>query len=478
MKKRTGTRTNPRQEGMALITSLILVVILVSFSGAMLFISLAESRGIQESTLQKIAFYTAEAGLEAGKYEIGDAIDPDGDGIGSKTFTSTTNDFAVSYTVVAEDLGLEFYRLTSTGTVRQTSVKLEAIVEKIKTSAFPVAAFSSLGNLDDAVLKIVNKPYVIFDGGYSAAIGIGSNNLFNRLASELMKAITKGNLKSTLSGATYLTSILSGKTLREAELPISHETDPTRLTNLSVLYDELVDRVNNTMIPTAIKALPKQLIYGTSTAPGTFYQPLRITLLKNQTLSGYGTLVAHDFTLPYGATVNWNGNLIVTGNMLKAANIDLLGGSLNVTGNLIVLGEGKDNALVSVKTGSRLTVNGSLLLATSYQAKSGKDVKVDLEGGKITVNGIMTLLGGKIDAQFKPGGRLDVTGMMQSGSPQGAGTEKQKIHFDGPARIIKDDAAIRRGTNSWLQTGTSMNLVQGGELSTDEVITHAWYQIY
>jgi hypothetical protein len=471
-------RTISRQEGMALVTSLILVVLLISFTGAMLFISVAESRGLQESAVQKIAFYTAEAGLEAAKYEIGGDVDPDGDGIGNKNFTTSTSGFTNSYSVTAENLGFNLWKLTSNGTVSETSVKLQAIVEKIKTSAFPVAAFTSLGKLNDGVLKIMNNSKIVFDGGYSPAISVSDEALYKRLVQTYSKTLSKNGLKSTLSGATYLTSILDGKNLKELQVPITQETDPARLTNLSDLYLELVDRVNNVLIPGAVKALPNQLLFGSSASPGTFYQPLGITLLKDQTLTGYGTLVTTGFTLPVRSQVNWNGNLIIVGDMLKAANIDLLGGTINVTGNLIVLGEGKADALFSVKSGSRVYVNGSLLVATSYDAGTGKNVKMDLEGGKIAVNGVMTLLGGKIDAHYKPGGLLAVTGMFQSGSPDGPGAEKQEIFFDGPAQIIKDDAAIRLGTQAWLQTGTSINIVTSKELATDEVITHAWYQIY
>jgi len=471
-------RTTSRREGMALVTSLILVVLLISFTGAMLFLSVAESRGIQESTVQKIAFYTAEAGLEAAKYEIGGDVDPDGDGIGNKNLTTSTGGFSNSYSVTAENLGFNLWKLTSTGTVRETSVKLQAIVEKIKTSAFPTAAFTSLGKLNDGVLKIMNNSKVVFDGGYSPAISVSDEALYKRLVQTYLKTMATNKLKSTLSGATYLASILDGKNIREAQVPITQETDPARLTNLSDLYLELVDRVNNVLIPGAVKALPYQRLFGSAASPGTFYQPLPITLLKDQTLTGYGTLVTTGFTLPTRSRVDWNGNLIIVGDMLKAANIDLLGGTINVNGNLIVLGEGKADALFSIKSGSRVYVNGSLLVATSYDAKSGKNVKMDLEGGKIAVTGVMTLLGGKIDAHYKTGGVLAVTGMFQSGSPDGPGTEKQNIYFDGPAQIIKDDAAIRMGTQAWLQTGTSINIVTSTELATDEVITHAWYQIY
>src|SRR6266540_5552721 len=142
-------RTTSRREGMALVTSLILVVLLISFTGSMLFLSVAESRGLQESTVQKIAFYTAESELEAAKYEISGYVDPDGDGIGNKNLTTSTGGFSNSYSVTAENLGFNLWKLTSTGTVRETSVKLQAIVEKIKTSAFPTAAFTSLGKLND-----------------------------------------------------------------------------------------------------------------------------------------------------------------------------------------------------------------------------------------------------------------------------------------------------------------------------------------
>src|SRR5262245_45746440 len=101
-------RTDFRQDGMALVTSLILVVVLISITGAMRFVSVDESSGIQDSTVQKIACYTAEAGLEAAKYEIGGNVDPDGDGIGNKILTTTTGGFTNRYSVTAEDLGNQF----------------------------------------------------------------------------------------------------------------------------------------------------------------------------------------------------------------------------------------------------------------------------------------------------------------------------------------------------------------------------------
>ena len=43
-----------------------------------------KSRAHSESVNSKQAFYLAEGGLEAAKWEIGEAQDPDGDGVGNR----------------------------------------------------------------------------------------------------------------------------------------------------------------------------------------------------------------------------------------------------------------------------------------------------------------------------------------------------------------------------------------------------------
>jgi len=475
-----------RREGMALLGAVVMLIAIFAVSGSVLFVSLAQSKAIHASTQEKMSFFLAEAGLEAGKCEINESRDTGGDGIGNATRTATLGGFATTYIVSCEDLGSDLFRLRSTGTAGQARTTLEAIVERSRSTAFPLAALSVVGSVNKAKLKFKDDPTLTIDGGYSPAISVTDKALYDELGEQLGKAIIKRKVQANLSGSSTNPFLVpqgkkkdSGST--EVQLPIELQTEfPDRLKDLGGLYLELVDRVTNTIIPAAqvVKSVSGgKTTLGSADKPGVYYLPETMVLKTGQTLDGFGTLVVSDLMVEKSAALSWEGNLIVIGDSKKSAKLSVKDGKLEVKGNLVILGEGKEESRLSIKDGEAL-VEGSFLLATDYDEKKAKKAALDLDYGDLEVEGLVTMLGSKIDVKVDKWSDLDVTGMFQIGQPDGPSKEDLKLTFEGDTEIIKDDGAIQKGIDALRMLGTLWDLGRTETILSQEIETHAWYPVH
>ena len=126
--------TARRESGVMLIAAFILILTLLGITGYMLLFSVSGARAVEESVETQTAFYLAESGLESATWELGDLVDPDGDGIGTRSVYYPDGS---SYSVLSTDLGGGIYELTSTGSREGSQVFLQVTIKQNVTSVFP-----------------------------------------------------------------------------------------------------------------------------------------------------------------------------------------------------------------------------------------------------------------------------------------------------------------------------------------------------
>ncbi|MFH1024848.1 MAG: hypothetical protein V1809_15820 [Planctomycetota bacterium] len=137
------TRARSGENGMALITACIAIVIIAGFSVAFLWRSSRQNQGV--STQQKLteALYVAETGISKALNELNKTTDFDGGGRGNVTGSYGGG----SYSATATDLGSGLsYRINATGTYQQYSRTVEVVVNLTTTPLVTegIAAVTSL----------------------------------------------------------------------------------------------------------------------------------------------------------------------------------------------------------------------------------------------------------------------------------------------------------------------------------------------
>src|SRR5688572_16325494 len=119
-----------RDAGAALFLALVVLMAGLALSGAMVSFALADSRGMRRNQDCASAFYLAESGLQGAHCELGEHLDSQNNGEGTRTRTVSGG----SYSVAAVDLGSDLYRLTSTGLFGGERAVIEEVVEIRPTS--------------------------------------------------------------------------------------------------------------------------------------------------------------------------------------------------------------------------------------------------------------------------------------------------------------------------------------------------------
>ena len=491
-----------REGGIILLTFLILGVVAAAMSAALILLSNAESRVLAENVDNKRSFYLAESGLDAAKWELAANEDPGYDGPGNVVMQGPTD--VGSYSVTAEDLGGNLYRLISVSNAGDSTTTLEVVVGEVKTTSFPYGAISIIGAVDKYKLKIKKQTNLLIDGGDRPAIVLTDQELYEDTWNQFLKAIEKGHVApENLLGTpeNSFTGDFKKKKKKDFDpakvsLPIQHETgfDPS-LHNFEGLYDELVQHVSDTILPAALKTtaegsgkddkkvLGPTPVYGTPDAPTLVYLTDKHPHLRaGQTLTGFGTLViGDDFKMDEGTKLDWHGNVVVMGHDGKKATVDVHG-DFNVTGTVVVLGEGKGDAEFKVKKEGSATIDGGFFILSSSVDGKGKKAKLDIQGD-FTVNGLATLFGGKVEWKSKKESDVLIDGMLQIGSDavfDKKGKQKKsslKIDFQGDVEIYKNDEMIVKGAESIGDLGADWDLAKIEAIVSDSFSTVGWRQV-
>ena len=468
-----------REGGSALIISVFMMVILFGATASIIIVSGTNTRAVRESADQSVAFYLADGGLEAAKREIADQIDPDDDGVGT---VSVDTPFG-NYGVVATDLGDDLYQLASAGNVNDASITLTEVVRAAPDTQFPKGAISIIGDMDKAKVKFKKHLDLILDGGENPAIAVSDETLFDEMLDEFAKAIKKGDvLPENISGGQTTVIEVQGE---EIEIALDKiDEDLSDLEDLVDLYEELLVVVDKA-IPTADTVLGKVtgkgtdvFTFGSPDDPQVVHFDEHVHLHQEDSIVGYGTLiVSDDLKLHGNASLDWHGDVFVYSDEKKHPRLTV-DGNFNVTGNVVVLGEGKDHVEFKIGKKGHATIDGSLFVGTNYAEKKGKKAKFKVDG-TLTVNGLLTLLGSKIDVDFKKHSNLTINGMLQIGVVDHPKKKDDlKMKFDGAVSIYMDPEMVAQGASSLTDLGIDFDIPTMDMIVGYSVETQAWAQVY
>src|SRR3989475_11134356 len=153
----------------------------------------ADAQAVVESSKNQTCLYLAENGLSTAKWEIASSQDPQGDGPGNATQSTSSGSFSVT----AVDLGAGRYELSSTGSVGNTSVTLVEVILSGLTTRFPPAALSMVGPSRNTSFEFSCKTNLQLDGGDSAAIALTDQLKFNVVNPQIQSAVSDGIVQLT-----------------------------------------------------------------------------------------------------------------------------------------------------------------------------------------------------------------------------------------------------------------------------------------
>jgi hypothetical protein len=464
------------RSGMALVTTLLIMLLLFGITGSVVVVFLAESREVDALADTHTAFYLAEAGLDAAKYEITENVDADGDGLGTKATTTTTG----TYAVTAEDLGGGSYRLVSRGNANESNVTLQSAIGCTIASRFPQGAVSIVGETGVQKLMITKPDRLVIDGGDSSAVVISDRLFYDKFYNTIKNAIDSNEISES-----DITGSIEGGSGTDL-LPISHQPEyADSLGDLTALYDAITNRVHKTIIPATTpvsQGSTDVVTYGSPTQPATIYLANDMQLKHGGVISGYGTLVvSHTLAVMAGGKIDWTGDVIVIGDSRTNAKIDVSGGELGVTGNLIVQGVARDFSELKISNYGKVRVDGSLLVASEYKDNMNSEAKLNVEKtGELRVEGLVTILGKKVEARIKDDARFRLDGMLQVGFPQAAHWTAEDLKFKmelrGDVEIHRSGQQIIEGVASLNDFGVKYDIPEMSSLVRREIISYSWWR--
>ena len=467
-------RTAPRREsGMALLFSIVMILLLFSIAGVMVSMARTEARAVIEGVERDAAFYLAEAGVEAAKWEIAEDLDPDANGVGNTTVTTSVG----TYEVLAVDLGGGNYQLTSTGSHGATDITLQVVLTLAVDTRFPRGAFSVVGNVADLDIDIEEDANLVLDGGSSPALSFSDPTVYQRVGDDFAKAI---------NDTSFPAINLKGSPLQPfgspvQNLPIAQSTGyDSALTDLTALYNDLKNKAIALKSTATTVTAPFSPTYGTPTSPVTIYVPT-LELLDGMNVTGYGTLIVGDeLTIGSTGSLNWTGDVFVVGDELAGNDADLrVKGDLTVAGNLVLLGEGAMDSGLRIDSAGQATVNGSLFVGADWANQAGTKAEVRVDGGSLTVNGVMTMVGAEVELEvdeLSVGNACLINGMLQIAIPPAVETELV-LELEGAFEVLLNPQNIEAGMAALRDLGVKYNLQSVGDIFTSDVSVTAWNRV-
>lgn len=463
-----------RCRGNALVIGLVVTVVMFGIVGSIVVLSRTDARALSEARDRAVAFYLAEAGLAAAKEELFRDEDSASDGIGNVTVQTPLGTF----TVQATDLGDDRYGLAATGTAAgDLTVNLAETVELAGGSRFPSGAISVAGSPNKVELKFKKHNQLSINGGKSAALAFDTASVQQEFLEDFSTAIDKKELNpNALKGD--LSVEYQGKDLSiyhdpHANIPLQNVEEVFE--GLSTAFDDVraLATQHSSFDPKKTKH-----DFGSADNPVILEFDKKTELKSRNHIVGHGTLIITDeFKIDEKASLTWDGDIIVYSHKGKKGKVHVEGG-LNLTGSLFVLGErlddGNQDNTVELKVASKAqaAVTGNVFLATSYNEDKGKKAKLEIDG-RFELDGLMTLLGSKVEVKFKDDSDLRLQGSMQIGFVDNK-KDELKMEFDGKVDIRQDDAMVDMAAALLHQIGFKYNTSAMGMLTERQLRTVAW----
>jgi hypothetical protein len=463
-----------REEGSVLLFAILVVLLAMGFTGSLIMVGVADARVTRESTERVVAFSLAETGLQESKYEIGEDQDDAGDGIGNRTGSTSEGTFSVT----AEDLGSDYWRLTSTAAAGSSTVRQEEVVFVLKTSQFPGGAISVVGGMETNQILFSATTDMLVDGGDSPGITFSDSDLYADSTPQFAEGVNLGYISESDIVGSVTNTFQPGN----ADLSIQHVTNSSISITDSMYWDLRTD-IQNDYLPIATnKSFPGSagnVVYGSPSSPVNYKFVANERIKPGQSISGYGNLVfSRNLEVEAGGSINWNGNIIIYPDDGNDSYFDI-DGTVNVTGNIFVIGStpsqsaGK-NVRFLVKSQGNVTVNGALTVLTNY-ADPATQIQFLVENN-LTVDGLVTVVTPKHQIEFKPGSDTLINGSLQVGrmAEDQSGTEF-KMKFEDVIEIHKDNAQIHNAVNTLVSFGSTFGTgILENTLTSKELLTMSW----
>ncbi len=469
------SKARTQESGLALVFALLGVIVAAALSGSLVMITMIETRAATAATERAMAFYLAESGLQAARWEIGENDDPAADGEG----TLSGNGAVGRYAVAATNLGGGYFRLDSNAESGGAAVTLEEVVLYASTSRFPGGALSIVGDLTTTEMLLGPNTDLLIDGANSPGIVLSNPDTYNQWGTYFAQGVSAGFIaESDVTGVTTNTfdpgdAVLSIAQVPEADVAVSITAD---------MYTDLRNEIDTVWLPSAAaRTIPASgsATWGTAASPVRYKFPVDQKIKSGQTISGHGTLLfPKNLVIEAGGRLDWNGNVIVYGQD-GAGNDSVfeVDGTVNVNGNILVMGGLGRNVTFLEKALGSITVNGAVTVLTDF-ANPATQIQFLIENN-FTVEGLVTLVAPKQQNEFKPGSDVYIKGSLQVGRIADVVQPTEiKFKFEEEAEFYKDDSAIMAGATALVALGSGFgNDVLESVLTTGEIEICSWREI-
>jgi hypothetical protein len=419
-----------RNRGSTLIVTLLLLILFLGMALTLVSLGVENERSVRSTVFTSNAFYLAEAGIGASQSELGLGKDLGNDGLG----TISKSVAGGSYQSVATPRGNGEYDVVSTGSYNGFTARVGATLVPSFSAIAPLGPFGisqAVPNSLDLSTKLQNNNLRI-DGGILPAITVQDASAYSLLLTVLAKAIDTKKLSPTVFTGSPLVPVATGG--GTVYLPIENTPHPpVDVPLLEALRTELFTNISTTLIPAANNVINNTKGMGAKTVWGTTANP-QITVLNNSMapksgtrITGNGTLIiTGSVTLNDNVSLDWTGDVFLmptVGNTLLTVN----GGNLHVAGNLVSIESTKGQGVLAVQKSSSSSPNiATAVVDGTLQVLNGplgKQTAVQvMQGGRLTVNGLLSMTGEKTQMLSKDAGtQLIVNGTAQMGALSGSG---------------------------------------------------------
>ncbi|RMG09980.1 MAG: hypothetical protein D6731_18570 [Planctomycetota bacterium] len=449
-----------REEGQALVIVLILIVGLVALLAVMLPTATDLSKAQGEASRAGALNLVLRAGMEDALAEIIDDEDPDGDGYGAVGTGLNGAPNGIPVSVGARTLGV--YRATVHDVdpaKNQYALKVvaawpsltdpnrEVVAAEVLVSSpgvagwFPDNPFSVLGSAkskkdsftyDGSGGNQINSISFIDSSNGVPAVNFSDPGLRNDFITTFVGdpritiAGLDPNTSSPATGAATVSlnenTAITAQGLAALADAVANEMDAIRTGASSGTYGTVVEldnkKIDGTTETWGGAGVATYLDHNSGGGGKT-------ELTNGATVTGSGLLVIQrDLEIKKGSSFTWDGDVVVYGGN-NHSKIKIDDGTFNVTGNIIMIPQNNKRADFSSKDGT-INITGSLL---SLAVNGETEIRLDPGNNTMTLDGILAMLGKKIDFRTKDTD-LTVNGSMVVASAADTNADINHFYFD------------------------------------------------
>ena len=459
-----------RADGSVLLFTLVTSVLLFGLVTALTTLMRDNERVTREAFEAHVALQMAENGLEIATYELQSDTDTDGDGVGSCSRVTAAGTINVTTTELVPQV---LYQVDAVGVSGPVSQSLSKTVERVFTSTFPESSLSIVGNADTSSFEAGEASSLVFDKDGASEIYVTDANVSSAMEESLASKATDASLEAEVG--TYASEI--------DQLSTFHDEMTQRILGATLLNarqvaipDESGSVIELTEESGALTGLGEFLGESFSIVTAPAYHLYHETIPAGGAVRGEGILlVTGGLQIDEGATLEWNGDLIVSATFEESVRLAVNGGNLSVNGNILVLGNLDTAVDVNIGANSNVNVAGNFLVASDVGSVLQDSVRVHLEeSSQMHIDGLMTMLGHQIMLSSDQGSLLQVDGMAQAAILSKGLEHEVAWALDGEAEFVLNRDKVRSGIASLIDLEGRMKADETQLLYMDDWETRSW----